>query len=252
MSAFLRQAFLFSAIFGFWFVASAAERTAAILTSSGPVWTNATALPSGGAVYPGDRIRTGENGLAAITSSDSRVEIRPESEITWQDDGIVLETGSVASNGNAVRFGENTAKPAAPGEAWFVVAEIGGRSQVAAHRGGVTIGGPGLSPLLIPAGSYAVAAGGEREEGSADGDSEGNAADAKKPKKNRKKNKQRRAAGRGAAAAGGVAGKAAGGWTIGTLSHAASVALAAGVGAAATGAAIAAVTLDEPSPSPSQ
>ena len=230
---------------------SAGERTAATLTSSGLVWTNATALPSGGAVYPGDRVRTGNEGLAVITSGAGRVEVRPGSIVTWQADSIVLESGSVASNGGAVRVGDVTARPAAPGEAWFVVAENGGRPQIAAHRGGVTIVGPGLAPILVPAGSYAVAGAGEGKEGQAESDSEDDAEAGNKPDRDQKKNKKRRAAGRGAAAAGGVAGKAAGGWAIGSLSHAASVALAAGVGAAATGAAIAAVTLDEPSPSPS-
>ncbi len=252
MNASVRRLAATSMIFLFGATASAGGPAEATLSSSGPVWTNSTVLPSGGAVHEGDRIRTGEDGLAMITSRSGRVEIRPGSVITWKGDGVVLESGSAASDGGAIRWSETTVRPDTAEETWFVVARNGGRSQVAAYRGNVTIGAPGAAPLLLPAGSYAVAG---AEQGA--GESSGSDADAgarvdEETGDSKKKKKRPGAAGRGAAAAGGAGGKAAGGWTIGSLGHAASVALAAGIGAAATGATIAAVTLTESSPSPSE
>ena len=187
-----------------------------------------------------------------ITSRAGRVEIRPGSVVTWKGDGVVLESGSAASDGGAIRLSEITVRPETAAEAWFVVARNGGRPHVAAYRGNVTIVAPGLAPLLVPAGSYAVAGGDQGTGDSTKKDPDAGARTDEKTKKHEKDKKRPAGAGRGAAAAGGVAGKAAGGWTIGSLSHADSIALAAGVGAAATGATLAAVTLTEPSPSPSE
>ena len=251
MNSCIRRLAAISVIFLFGAAASAGG-PAATLSSSGPVWTNSTALPSGGAVHAGDRIRTGDEGLAVITSRAGRVEIRPGSVVTWKGDGVVLESGSAASDGGAIRLSEITVRPETAAEAWFVVARNGGRPHVAAYRGNVTIVAPGVAPLLVPAGSYAVAGGDQGTGDLTKKDPDAGARTDKKTKKNKKDKKRPAGAGRGAAAAGGVAGKAAGGWTIGSLSHAASIALAAGVGAAATGATIAAVTLTEPSPSPSE
>ena len=252
MNPCIRRLAASSVIFLFGAAASAGGPAAATLSSSGPVWTNSTALPSGGAVHAGDRIRTGDEGLAVITSRAGRVEIRPGSVVTWKGDGVVLESGSAASDGGAIRLSEITVRPETAAEAWFVVARNGGRPHVAAYRGNVTIVAPGLAPLLVPAGSYAVAGGDQGTGDSTKKDPDAGARTDEKTKKHEKDKKRPAGAGRGAAAAGGVAGKAAGGWTIGSLSHADSIALAAGVGAAATGATLAAVTLTEPSPSPSE
>ncbi len=245
MNSCIRRIAVLSKFVLFAAAASAAGPETATLSSSGPVWTNSTVLPSGGAVHQGDRIRTGEDGLAVITSRAGRIEIRPGSVIAWKGDGVLLESGSAASDGGAIRWSETTVRPDTAEETWFVVARNGGRSQVASYRGSVTIVAPGSAPLLLPAGSYAVAGAeqgaGESSESDADA---GARADEETGDSNKKKKRP--------AAAGGVGGKAAGGWTIGSLGHAASVALAAGVGAAATGATIAAVTLTESSPSPSE
>ncbi len=164
MNSCIRRLAAISMIFLFGAAASAGGPSAATLSSSGPVWTNSTVLPSGGRVHAGDRIRTGEDGLAVITSRSGRIEIRPGSVVTWKADGVVLESGSAASNGAAIRFSEMTVRPDTAEETWFVVLRNGGRSQVAAYRGNVTIVAPGSAPLLVPAGSYAVA-GGEQGTG---------------------------------------------------------------------------------------
>ena len=210
------------------------------LSTAGNVWTNAVLLPSGTTVHSGDRIETDHGALAILWSPTmGRVEIRSDSEVTLAAGHLRLHRGTVAGSGISVLLERYSVEPV-PSEgidSWFAVSDRDGKQLIAAHRGQVRIVQAGMAPILVPAGSYAVPAGEPDEE------EEDN-------KKAGGKTASRGA--RGAAAAGGVGGKTAGGFTIGSLSHAASVALIAGAGAAALGGAVAAVTLNDPSPSPSQ
>ncbi len=210
------------------------------LSTAGNVWTNAVLLPSGTTVHSGDRIETDHGALAILWSRTmGRVEIRSDSDVTLADGHLRLHRGAVAGSEISVLLKGYSVEPV-PGEgtdSWFAVADRGGKQLVAAHRGQVRIVQAGMAPILVPAGSYAVPAG-EPDEEEQDN------------KKAGRKTKSRGA--RGAAAAGGVGGKAAGGFTIGSLSHAASVALIAAAGAAAVAGTVAATTLNDPSPSPSQ
>ena len=212
----------------------------AMLSTAGNVWTNAVLLPSGTTVYSGDRIETGHRASAILWSQTmGRMEIRSDSEVTLADGHLRLHRGTVAGSGVSVLLDGYSVEPAPGGgaDSWFAVADRDGKQLVAAHRGAVRIVQPGVAPLLIPAGSYAVPASkpDEKEQDN---------------KKAAGKTKSREA--RGAAAAGGVTGKTAGGFTIGSLSHVASVSLIAAAGAAAVGGTVAAITLNDPSPSPSQ
>ena len=210
------------------------------LSTAGNVWTNAVLLPSGTTVHSGDRIETDHGALAILWSPTmGRVEIRSDSEVTLAAGHLRLHRGTVAGSGISVLLDRYSVEPV-PREgidSWFAVSDRDGKQLIAAHRGQVRIVQAGMAPILVPAGSYAVPAGEPDEE------EEDN-------KKAGGKTASRGA--RGAAAAGGVGGKTAGGFTIGSLSHAASVALIAGAGAAALGGAVAAVTLNDASPSPSQ
>ncbi len=210
------------------------------LSTAGNVWTNAVLLPSGTTVHNGDRIETDHGALAILWSRTmGRVEIRSDSEVTLADGHLRLHRGAVAGSGISVLLEGYSVEPV-PSEStdsWFAVADRDGKQLVAAHRGQVRIVQAGMAPILVPAGSYAVPSGESDEE----------------EQDNKKASGKTKSQGaRGAAAAGGVAGKAAGGFTIGSLSHAASVALIAGAGAAAVGGTVAATTLNDPSPSPSR
>lgn len=215
------------------------------LSTAGNVWTNAVLLPSGGAVHSGDRIETDHGALAILWSPTmGRVEIRSDSEVTLADGHLRLHRGTVAGSRISVLLEGYSVEPV-PSEgadSWFAVSDRDGKQLIAAHRGQVRIVRAGMAPILVPAGSYAVPAGEPDEEEE----------DTKKEDTKKAGGKSKSRGARGAAAAGGVGGKAAGGFTIGSLSHAASVALIAGAGAAALGGAVAAVTLNDASPSPSQ
>ena len=211
------------------------------MSTVGTVWTNSVALPSGTTVHRGDRIATGRNAVAVISSpATGRVEVRPNSDVTLADRYVALHEGVVASEKVAVTLADYKVKPKdSQGNPWFAVASRQGQVLIAAYRGDVLIARAGLAPVLVPAGSYAVPAPGPEP---------------RKSEKARGKEKRPEGSGgnRGAVAAGGWPPKTNDGWTIGSLSHGASVALIAGIGAGAAVGVVAAFALGDPSPSPSQ
>ena len=130
-----------------------------MLSTAGNVWTNAVLLPSGTTVYSGDRIQT-DRGASAILWSRTmgRVEIRSDSDVTLAEDHLRLHRGTVAGSAISVLLEEYSVEPV-PSEAadsWFAVADRDGKQLIAAHRGQVRIVQPGMPPILVPAGSYAV------------------------------------------------------------------------------------------------
>ena len=240
------------------------------LSTAGNVWTNAVLLPSGTTVHNGDRIETARGASAILWSRTmGRIEIRSGSDVTLGADHLRLHKGAVAGSAVSVLLGSYTigrnvdesrsseeymGEPSGEtsADSWFVVSDQDGKQLVAAHRGDVRIERAGVAPVLVPGGSYAAPASEPDKDGR--GNQDRDAKDRNDEEKDRKKagGKSGSQGARGAAAAGGAAGKAAGGFAIGSLSHAASVVLIAGAGAAAVGGTVAAVTLNDPSPSPSQ
>ncbi len=203
------------------------------VTVSGDVWTNQAALPSGSNVYAGDEIRTAPDAFAVLESpATGRLELRGGTQARVDDGAVALERGVVASDTLAVQVDDLEIEARDPkADNWFVVENKDGRRLIAAYRGDVVIRGGAAGSLVVPAGSYAMAA-----------------AAAPAPKKSSddedQKNKKKKRAG-GAVGAG-----AATGWSIGTLSHAASVALVTAGTAAALGGAVAAGAFREDSSSP--
>ena len=211
------------------------------MSTVGTVWTNSVALPSGTTVHPGDRIATGRNAVAVISfPATGRVEVRQNSDVTLADRYVALHEGVVAAENVTVTLADYKVKPKdSQGNPWFAVASRHGRVLVAAYRGDVLIAKAGLAPVLVPAGSYAVPAPGPEPRKS-------------EKARGREKPRPRSGGNRGAVAAGGLPPKTKEGWTIGSLSHGASVALVAGIGAGAAVGAVSAFALGDPSPSPSQ
>ena len=131
-----------------------------------------------------------------------------------------LQRGVVASSDLAIEADGYTIRPQAAGRCWFAVAKRDGRLVVAAHRGAVLIASAGAPPVLVAEGSLAQ----KQSEDPQAQDQQG-----------RQKDQQKETPGKETAA------KTAG-WTIGNLSHSASVALVVGLGlgvaAATAGAAL--------------
>lgn len=208
------------------------------VTVSGDVWTNKAALPSGSSVYAGDEIRTAPDAFAILESpSTGRLELRGDTQAKVNDGAVALDRGVVASQKLAVEIGDLEIEARDPqADNWFVVENKDGRRLIAAYRGDVVIRGGSAGSLVVPAGSYAMAA-------AAAPPSPRNSADKDKDEQDSKNKKKKRAG--GAAGAG-----AATGWAIGSLGHAASVAVVTGATAAALGGAVAAGAFREDSASP--
>ena len=193
------------------------------IRATGVVLANAVPLPDGGTVRAGDRIATRPASLAVISSkTHGRLEVRSDSQARLGAHRIELDRGAVAATSLPIAVDGFTIQPQNPARAWYAVAKRDGRLLVAAHRGSLIISAAGAPAVTVAEGAFA-----ERTEPPAD----------EKDKKDKKK---------------GAAGAATtGGWTIGGLSHAASVALVIGIGAGvAAAAAGAAITLSGDKPSP--
>jgi hypothetical protein len=214
--------------------------------ASGGVWTNEAALPSGSNVYAGDEIRTAPDAFAVLESpATGRVELRGDTRARVGEEAIALERGVVASAKLAVEIGDlEIVARDSRADNWFVVENREGRRLVAAYRGDVVIRGGSAGSLIVPAGSYAMAAqaSGTRESTSQRGEVE-------VPKSPRDKGRldvdSDSGADSGAASAG-----AKKGWSIGSLSHGASVAVVTGVTAAALGGAAVGGAFSDDSASP--
>ena len=197
----------------------------ATMTSSGEVTVGAASLKAAGVrswpVLAGDRISTGGDGSALVSSAAmGRIEIRKNSKVTVTEDQVSLHEGAVGSENLPVRSRDFTVSiKDDAARNWFVVSDQEGEVLVAAHRGDVYISRAGVAPLLLPAGSYAMPVPAPKKKDDDDDD-------------DRKG---------GAATAGSTAG-----WTIGSLSHAKSVALAVGIGAAGATGAVVGLTGDGP------
>ena len=205
------------------------------LRSTGIVLANSVPMPDGSTVRSGDEITSGPNGLAIITAPGrSRLELRAESAARLAADHVELERGAIASSRLPVTVDGFTIRPENPEGSWYAVASRDGQLFVAAHRGNVIISSAsGAAPLLLAQGSVA-----QRPTTSQSQSGE-------QPQDQQQQKRRRRA--------GAVAGASAGGWTIGGLSHAASVALVVGVGAGVAAASVgAAVALSDDNPSPSR
>ena len=201
------------------------------LRSSGVVLTNAVPAPDGGTVRSGDTVTTRPGALAVVTSAThGRVELRPDSEARFANDRLELTRGAVAATRLPVAVDGFTIQPQDPATGWFAVAKRDGRLVVAAHRGNVLIAAAGAPPVVVNEGAVAQQQEQQQQEPQP----------AQDELEKDKKKKRRRAAG-----------AATGGWTIGSLGHAASVALVVGVGAGVAAASVgAAVALSDESPSP--
>jgi hypothetical protein len=198
--------------------------------TTGIVVANGVAMPDGATVRRGDTITTGPGGLAVLAASGiGRVEVRPESEVRLGAAGVELGRGAVAASRLPVLAGGITIRTE-NGEGWYAVAQRDGRLLVAAHQGNVLIAAAGAPSVLLPQGSYAEQ---DREQ------------EREEPKeKKKRKGGARPAAGAGAAKAGG--------WTIGGLSHAASLVLVVGIGAGVAAATAGVALLNDSGPSPEE
>jgi hypothetical protein len=210
-------------------------------------------------VLAGDEIVTAQGSRAVLLSPTAgRLEIGPDSRVTASQDTVALHGGEVGAERFVVRAGAFTAtpQPDAAGRSWYVVSSRDGVPVFAAHQGDLWVSQGQPNPLLVRAGTYAVPATPPQPPASplpaapafppaprpAGPPEPASGAAPAAPQQQLRMNQSAALPGTPAAA-----GAASTGWTVGSLSHASSAALASGVGAAATVGTVAGVALIEPS-----
>ncbi len=231
-------------------LASAGEP--ASLNTAGTVWTNKVLLPSGTTLHQGDRVETDRASAAVIASrSTGRVEVRESSSVSLGEGQVTLHRGVVSTAKAAVQlgddqFGDVHVKPRAVDNALVVVAKRGKQILIAAHRGDALISQPGVTPLLLPAGSYAVPAGQAPTTESDQVESTKKAEPTAKEEDDDDDDKVASAASTGTDVVGIVR------WVVRSLGSAGTAASVISIGAVAVGATTAGFALTEDSPSPSR
>lgn len=184
------------------------------LTSSGNVWTNQIAVPSGSSLYAGDVIKTDDHGVAVIGNGQRRTEVRPESEVTLHENRVDLHRGSVGASHAVIQI--DSAQVSSLDESrdsWFVVSDVEGQTIVAAYLGDAEIIASNGHRTVVPAGSFAMAAASPR------------AGNTNSPRANDDDDNDKGAAPAGA--------KGSGGWSIKKIGPATAVLIATGGAAAA-------------------
>lgn len=121
----------------------AQDNAGAILRSNSGVLLNKNLAPAVTALYREDLIETQKNALARLETSGSAIDINPETMVTFEEDGLALDHGSLSVNtsrGVKVRVGCLIVIPANDA-AWthFDVSDQDGMVNVSALKSDVYI-----------------------------------------------------------------------------------------------------------------
>jgi len=130
-----------------WFVIAvlpslAVADTGAVLDGRGTVWLNGSPLPKSSAIFPGDLIQTKPDSVANINSAGSSVIIEADSLVTFGENTISLEHGSVSiatSKKMNARALEVLVTPVAEVMTEFEVTDVNGTVVVSARRSDVLV-----------------------------------------------------------------------------------------------------------------
>nr|UXE41687.1 hypothetical protein Hi04_10k_c5966_00020 [uncultured bacterium] len=118
-----------------------ADRPSAMLTTSGTVRLNGTALPQSTSVFTGDVIDTAAESVGSLSRSGSSVIVDPDSSVRYQDDGVSVVKGMArvqTSKGMAAHVGRISVIPVGS-DALFDVHIDGKTALIASRKGPLTL-----------------------------------------------------------------------------------------------------------------
>ena len=118
-----------------------ADTQAAMLQVAGAVRVNGQLVDRSAAVFHGDRIATGKDGVTSLTAPGMSIHLAPDSQLTFEGTQVSLGAGGAqftATKSLAVRAGSLTIVPATA-KARFEVLHQGGQVKVAAMEGNLEI-----------------------------------------------------------------------------------------------------------------
>jgi hypothetical protein len=148
-------------------MAAETNMNAATLYGSGAVEVNKSAVTRTSAVYAGDRVATGKDGMATLSAETMTIVLPGESAILYQGKRLEMQYGRVlvtARPGAEVRLGNLTVSPAGD-SANFRLQQNGAQLLLAALSGSLNVT-DGITSAVLPAGQMMAhaAMGGDDQE----------------------------------------------------------------------------------------
>ena len=119
-----------------------ADATSAMLNASGNVSVNGSPIERATAVFPGDKVQTGPNSIATLTSEGSAVTVSGNSSLVFSRSfvNVLCGTAMVATRrGMSVRVSNLLVQPARGAQARFQITQNEGQLQVIAREGTLAI-----------------------------------------------------------------------------------------------------------------
>jgi len=136
-----------------------ADATSAMLSGTGNVSVNGSPIERATAIFPGDKVQTGPNSIATLTSEGSSVTLPGNSSLVFSRSfvNVLCGTAVVAtSRGMSVRVSNLLVQPARGAQARFQITQNEGQLQIIAREGTLAIDN-GASTSSLQAGRMLTA-----------------------------------------------------------------------------------------------
>ena len=119
-----------------------ADATSAMLNATGYVSVNGSPIERATAIFPGDKVQTGPNSIATLTSEGSSVTVPGNSSLVFSRSfvNVLCGTALVAtSRGMSVRVSHLLVQPARGAQSRFEITQSEGQLQIIAREGTLAI-----------------------------------------------------------------------------------------------------------------
>jgi hypothetical protein len=119
-----------------------ADSTSAMLNATGNVSVNGTPIERATAIFPGDKVQTGPNSIATLTSEGSSVTVPGNSSLVFSRSFVNVLCGTAVfatSRGMSVRVSHLLVQPARGAQARFQITQNEGQLQIIAREGTLAI-----------------------------------------------------------------------------------------------------------------
>lgn len=130
-----------------------ADSTSAMLNASGNVTVNDSPVERAIAVFPGDKVRTGANSIATLTSEGSSVMVPGNSLLVFSKSMVNVLCGTAVvktSRGMGVRVGKMLVQPARGVQSRFQITQKEGELQIVAREGALAVDNGATTTALQP------------------------------------------------------------------------------------------------------
>lgn len=130
-----------------------ADATSAMLIASGNVTVNGSPIERATAVFPGDKVQTGPNTVATLTSQGSAVTVGGNSSLVFSKSFVNVLCGTAlisTSRGMSARVSNLLVQPARGAQTRFEISQNEGQLQIIAREGTLAIDNGATTTSLQP------------------------------------------------------------------------------------------------------